>query len=543
MLNSLGDSNNDIHAIGFGSDLSETDMKNLAMFDNTPKAEGDAHSANGWFDASNGTYAPGDITYEHPESINTWETYYVELQNGSLQEVQYAYGNGWGYWEQRDWHSVNENELLEQVFVPVPGGTSQQVTDSDSLTAAFENGFKPGELEDAGSDTITAESSTSSGIVYGDVMNTDALRYELANSGIDAALIVTLPDYGSGSAVFQWLEKNADSLTGTEFAGWTHDDTVKYMMEHHEELGYETVIQTTEEGTTNFFLVDLDGNVLNMNGTAATVAADSLTGRGGGDDTIIGSVAGDIMFGQEGNDLMFGDGHSGSGADQTSVHDTVIEALGLDEGADAGQIAAAIEKMDTDALSEFIKKVEGTDSDGSDQLYGGSGDDVIFGMGGDDYIVGGSGEDIVFAGSGDDVVVYDSSDYLIDGGSGIDALLVDESELAGRSIDQLLGSGHDKADGQPLVNGFELVITGDGIDKLSLTSLSDFGITVNHDDDNASVTLGEGWTLADNGATATTTIEGVNLTMHIDNNAVTVIDSSIQAMVDQAAQNIANSNG
>ena len=179
---------------------------------------------------------------------------------------------------------------------------------------------------------------------------------------------------------------------------------------------------------------------------------------------------------------------------------------------------------------------------GDDKLFGGAGDDILIGGAGNDYLDGGDGQDVMYAGSGDDVVVYDHSDSLIDGGSGIDALLVDKSEFTG-DITDLLGSGHSKEDGQPLVNGFELVITGDGIDKLGLTSLSDFGITVNHDDDNASVTLGEGWTLADNGATATTTIEGVDLTMHIDNAVTVNIDSSIQAMVDQAAQNIANANG
>ena len=554
LLNSVVDSKGEtliqVNAIGFGN-LTPDAMKTLAMLDNTnkelPEGEGgvkDNVGADGWLYYDGGKFSPsgtkqGYTEYEETPWIWDQNTYYTQLEDGSYRELRWGYGNHWGelgYYADNQWHEVTDNfYIMEDVPVTATGGNATQVINGSGLTAAFENGFKPGELVDAGSDTITAESSTSSGIIYGDVMNTDALRYELANSGIDAALIATLPDYGSGSAVFQWLENNADRLTGTEFAVWTHDDTVKYMLEHHEELGYETVIQTTEDGKTNFFLVDLDGNVLNMNGMAANVAADSLTGRGGGDDTIIGSVAGDIMFGQEGNDLMFGDGHSGSGADQTSVHDTVTEALHLKDGAGAEQIAAAIEGLNTGELSEFIKKVEGTDSDGSDQLFGGSGDDVIFGMGGDDYIVGGAGEDIVFAGSGDDVVVYDSSDYLIDGGSGIDALLVDNSELAGRDIADLLGSHSNKGNGQPLVNGFELVITGDGIDKLGLTSLSDFGITVNHDNGTSSVTLGDGCKLAADGATATTKIEGVILTVHID--------SSIQEVVDQAAQNIANANG
>ena len=280
-------------------------------------------------------------------------------------------------------------------------------------------------------------------------------------------------------------------------------------------------------------------------------------------DALLGGTGNDVLFGQGGDDLLIGDGSdaaSGSGGQDTL--DLLIEKYGLEPqenntSVTTQQIVDAIHGS-SDTLSDWLEGLDsggaaGTDkADGNDQLFGGSGNDVLLGMGGDDklfggagddiliggagndYLDGGDGQDVMYAGSGDDVVVYDHSDYLIDGGSGIDALLVDKSEFTG-AITDLLGSHSEKADGQPLVNGFELVITGDGIDKLGLTSLSDFGITVNHDDDKSSVTLGEDWTLAADRATATTKIEGVTLTVHID--------SSIQEVVDQAVQNIANANG
>ena len=260
---------------------------------------------------------------------------------------------------------------------------------------------------------------------------------------------------------------------------------------------------------------------------------DTLYG-GAGTDVLVGGSGNDTLDGGDGNDVLIGDGQGGF---QALIEGTV----------NAETFQKYLDQQSVADLDGLIKKYDAMDSaGGDDKLFGGAGDDILIGGAGNDYLDGGDGQDVMYAGSGDDVVVYDSSDYLIDGGSGIDALLVDESELAGRSIDQLLGSGHDKADGQPLVNGFELVITGDGIDKLGLTSLSDFGITVNHDDDKSSVTLGKQWTeQADGSYTASfadDSGQGVDLTMHIDN-AVTVIDSSIQAMVDQAAQNIANSTG
>ena len=473
LLSAQGDGHIDIHAIGFGKDLSDTDMENLAMFDNTAQSVGDAHAANGWFEASNGVYAPGGMTYEHPASIDRDETYYVNI-NGSLQEVTYFWQKGWGYYSRWNWHSVDEENLLEQVIVPVTGGTSQQVTNTGSLTAAFESAFKPGTLSAAGDDAITAEDSASSAIIYGDVMNTDRLRYELLQiANGEAALIVALPGYGSGMELFQWLEKHGTdpALKDTEFEGWTHDDTIKYMLEHADDLGYET--RVAEDGTA--YLVKPDGTVLNMNGSEATdVDLGSLTGRGGGDDTITGSSASDIIYGQEGDDTIYG----GSG------HDTLYGGtgddllVGDDKPGDLDDVTVESIKtlFETKELDAFIESVEGKDSNGNDQLFGGAGDDVLLGMGGDDFLDGGTGEDAIFGGAGNDIIVYDSNDYLVSGGSGIDFMVSNDSKL---TMEALLSGGKDGKEG-PIVDSIEVLLKGE--DALSLTSLDqlakDYGITL-----------------------------------------------------------------
>ena len=106
LLAAQGDGHIDIHAIGFGKDLLETDMENLAMFDNTAQAVGDAHVANGHFKASNGMYTP--VTYEHPASIDHNETYYVDI-DGRLQEVTYSSQHtAWGYSSWFVWKNVAE---------------------------------------------------------------------------------------------------------------------------------------------------------------------------------------------------------------------------------------------------------------------------------------------------------------------------------------------------------------------------------------------------------------------------------------------------
>ena len=400
-----------VNAIGFGNDLDANAMKTLAMLDNT------------------GTPVSG-----------------VE---GNQAADGYLY---YGRQGTTKWHPNTGT---------ITNGNATQVTDGAGLTAAFTSGFNPGALVAAGSDTITAAESDSSVIIYGDVMNTDRLRYELVQTeAIAPALVAAGIDYGSGSEVFQWLEDaaNAGTLKGTKFEGWTHADTVDYMLRHAEELGYETRVD--DDGT--FYLVTADGTVLDMDGKEATVGLDSLTGRGGGNDFIIGSQADDVIYGQEGNDLLVGDAPSESGEGSTvdSIEGTTVDS---------------IKKMSIDDLDAFIQSVEGTDADGDDRLFGGTGDDVLLGMGGDDYIDGGEGSDAIFGGRGNDIIVYDSNDYLVSGGSGIDFMVSDDSALTLTTLLQGAGDG----DG-PIVNSIEVLITGK--DALSLTSIQEladkYGITL-----------------------------------------------------------------
>lgn len=376
-----------------------------------------------------------------------------------------------------DISSTTVNVPLEVVDQTTTGTGVAIGNDNDSIVitggdgvagtvAAGDSGLSSRNLADAGDDTITAAGSDSSVIVYGDVMNTDRLLYELkqleqSNSWVVAGAVVSdLPNYGSGTQVFQWLEANGEKLTGTDYAGWTHADTVDYMLRHADELGYETCVGDTGE----FYLVKPDGTVLDMDGTEAPVGLDSLTGRGGGDDTITGSKADDVIYGQEGNDLLVGDAPSGSGEGST------VDSI-------EGTTVASIKGMDSEDLDAFIQSVEGTDADGDDRLFGGTGDDVLLGMGGDDYIDGGAGEDAIFGGRGNDIIVYDSNDYLVSGGSGIDFMVSDDSGL---TLDTLLSGGKDGKSG-PIVDSIEVLITG--TNALSLTSLEQmaekYGISIN----------------------------------------------------------------
>ena len=369
-----------------------------------------------------------------------------------------------------DISSTTVNVPLEVVDKTTDIGNSNDtiaITGGDGVagTVAAGDSGPSLDLADAGDDTITAAGSDSSVIVYGDVMNTDRLLYELkqleqSNSWVMAGA-VALPNYGSGTQVFQWLEANGEKLTGTDYEGWTHADTVDYMLRHAEELGYETRV----DADGDFYLVKADGTVLNMDGSEAGIDLDSLTGRDGGDDVITGSSASDTIYGQEGHDTIYGggghDGLYGGTGDDLLVGDDKPENL------DDVTVEGIKGLVEDDGLDAFIKSVEGTDADGDDRLFGGTGDDVLLGMGGDDFLDGGTGEDAIFGGAGNDIIVYDSNDYLVSGGSGIDFMVSDDSTL---TLTTLLSGGKDGQDG-PIVDSIEVLLKGDA--ALSLTSIQE----------------------------------------------------------------------
>ena len=184
--------------------------------------------------------------------------------------------------------------------------------------------------------------------------------------------------------------------------------------------------------------------------------------------------------------------------------------------------------------------MEGTDADGDDRLFGGTGDDVLLGMGGDDYIDGGEGSDAIFGGRGNDIIVYDSNDYLVSGGSGIDFMVSDNSTL---TLTELLSGGKNDNEG-PIVSGIEVLLKGE--DALSLTSLDqlakDYGITL---DTNAegkeTLTLDMGKWTYDNANDVYTSNDG-NLTLETNLTPVDASDPASEA-VQQQVFTLEHSNG
>ncbi|AHE48321.1 asx product [Aeromonas hydrophila 4AK4] len=155
---------------------------------------------------------------------------------------------------------------------------------------------------------------------------------------------------------------------------------------------------------------DSDGKVLT--GISADGLANAILG------TPVSNLPGtDRLDGGAGDDILFGDavrftGINGEG--YAAIKQYVAGKLGAGSVADA-QVHSYIR----DHASEFDQS---SANDKGDTLYGGDGNDILFGQGGDDFLYGGAGNDILFGGSGNDTLYGESGSDVLSGGSGNDTL-------------------------------------------------------------------------------------------------------------------------
>ena len=411
-------------------------------------------------------------------SNKTDETCYFELVwNGDKEE--------WGFWAKESadapsyWASYDSSKNCwgytysdgHREYFPLegwlytagnaPAGESEKIYSADQLASALESGLIVFPVFSAATDNIIDASASDAhvNIIYGDVLYTDNIKDNDAEAG-------------SGTEVFE-------DMTTEEITNYIHDNSV--------DLGRETLLVSTEDGKGGYetYYRDVYGDIYKLDDGSLVTAEQDFIAREGGNDTIFGTQTGDSIFGQEGDDILFGDGNS-------ATLSGLKEPLGInEEGASASGIANAIKELVTDEedpISDINEVLAQEDSAGNDQLCGGSGDDLLFGMGGDDYLVGGAGEDILFGGSGNDIVVYDPNDFMVSGGSGIDFMVTTDQNLTMAKLEE----GKGTPETGPIVEGIDVLLKGE--DALSLTNMeqlaSKYGITVK--DDNT-IELGTGW--------------------------------------------------
>jgi uncharacterized repeat protein (TIGR01451 family) len=104
---------------------------------------------------------------------------------------------------------------------------------------------------------------------------------------------------------------------------------------------------------------------------------------------------------------------------------------------------------------------------GSDALDGGAGNDKLFGLGGNDLLCGGDGNDFIFGGAGNDFAGGDAGNDQVFGEGGNDILLGNDGNdklFGGTGNDGLIGgAGNDQLFGE---SGNDALSGGEGNDKL-----------------------------------------------------------------------------
>jgi Ca2+-binding RTX toxin-like protein len=233
--------------------------------------------------------------------------------------------------------------------------------------------------------------------------------------------------------------------------------------------------------------IDLSTGRLTLAGKTAQRATGVVVEEmhtGAGNDSVVGSVLGEIADGGAGNDTLRGEGgndllRGGVGNDSLLGGDGDDSLLGGDgddvltagNGNDLLEGGAGKDRLAGDAGSDTLDGGDGDDQlaggAGTDTLLGGAGNDRLMGDAdadtldggaGNDTLLGGTGHDRLVGGEGNDSLSGEADNDTLDGGLGNDTL------LGGTGNDSLLGDeGNDSLSGD---DGDDALVGGAGLDRL-----------------------------------------------------------------------------
>jgi Ca2+-binding RTX toxin-like protein len=144
-----------------------------------------------------------------------------------------------------------------------------------------------------------------------------------------------------------------------------------------------------------------------------------------GDDTLIGSDANETLDGGQGADVLYGNGgddelfgelvYGGTGNDTLHAQSGTGDQLFGEEGNDRMFGAAGADLLTGGPGADYIHG-----SNGNDTLDGSGGADHIFGDWGDDLLIGGGSKDKLYGDDGNDSLIGNAQKDRLDGGTGID---------------------------------------------------------------------------------------------------------------------------
>ena len=167
-----------------------------------------------------------------------------------------------------------------------------------------------------------------------------------------------------------------------------------------------------------------------------TVASTPVEFEGlGGDDSLTGGPAADLLIGGDGDDDLFG-GEDADTLQGGAGRDLVVGEAGddlLEGGAGADDL---IGSLGNDILFGALRSGS-VPNDGNDTLTGADGNDFLSGQDGNDVLDPGDGEDTIIGGRGTDIALFDGEDL----GNGIAAQAIDGAILlsVNNDVDRLEG--------------------------------------------------------------------------------------------------------
>lgn len=319
----------------------------------------------------------------------------------------------------------------------------------------------------------------------GDLISNQSFVQFDVSAGAQLGFFVVSNGYGKGADNREALEglngtyemravDGGPAVVGAPMELWYIDSTTGEEIHVRSQFGHDIFHST---GSVPTDLATNPDNYLHVVGRANAVGGDLLLGfediRGGGDndydDTVINVDIGQdnivaLLPTPSGNgsslpddDILYG----GDGNDimfGISGDDRLEGGRGNDELSGNSGNDVLFGNDGADILSGNSGHDVLNGGAGIDELFGNSGDDTLSGDGGDDTLSGGSGNDQLFGGSGADDISGGSGEDILYGGSGKDT-------MSGNSgNDTLYGeSGADTLNGNA---GNDSLFGGDGADKL-----------------------------------------------------------------------------
>ncbi|MBI2242352.1 MAG: cadherin-like domain-containing protein, partial [Magnetospirillum gryphiswaldense] len=326
---------------------------------------------------------------------------------------------------------------------------------SVSLNADGTYTFTAADNDWSGTDTFTVRSTDANGGVTEQQVT---VTVEARADGVDIEAAGAVIDLGNATN---------DVITGTDAAetlvGGGGDDVV------NGGAGADVIYGDSNGASSGVYTVALDVDVTKLD-SSESVNSITISGVPDGASLSAGTDNGDGTWTLSVDDL-----------DGLTLTVTQVDADGFDLGVTAQTADGADVTLDSTSLHVSFT---GGVVDGNDTLSGGEGNDTIYGGGGDDTLAGNAGADTLVGGAGNDTFqlsggadgVYGSG--TLSGGNGASLAgknMNSDKFVGGEGTDTIVGtSGADvvlsTGSNKVLVDGVEVISTGDGNDVVDLTS-------------------------------------------------------------------------